>query len=628
VAGLTDSIKLLEKYLGIATEKTAISVSSITNRQKLSASGKSAKTLVAVPANASLAAVKKNPIAAMGIDTATQIITKTSQGLLRTAINKVNLKPIQNAVGGFFQMLAMATTFGTEIAMELARNTARNLIKALAEKDLIIDQLLEQITLLHNMVMVLLNSNPFLDAYLRKALAAYYLIQQATGKFANVVKVLERNARYQKGQFDSGIKNLESARDLLLPPDSANISSFADVTKLVSSSIGRQSNENALTAALAIPGITLRIGQLMLKYISATINVNAYISTYVNALDDFISSYTRNTTLDKATIDHINAGNSQLYTLLDDMAVLLFPDDETINDPFYGPNVTTAGSVWSIRLVSILEWLRLNPSKGSETLDLTSQAVDAYTKSLQLISNMNDMPYTGGELKVEAGLENSLETSIVISKMLLLANTILAKSVTNAPVSQEFRKVLDHLKQAKLLDAKIRNAITPFINTGFNTFGPAKQLVGSLLNTANSLGLDRAVGLIAGGNIKDIFSLTPQNATHSAAAVTGMNSIIARLKSDPNTPETNVAKTEEIRDELKREQTTKEIESSRASAASADAQISKADANLARKKKLITQAKQIALQSDPTSSTEETKSINKIVKSIPGFTDNNTKYPG
>lgn len=628
MAALTDSIKLLEKYLGIATETTAKTVSSTTNSQLKSASGQATKKLAAAPASASLATVKKNPIVAMGVDTATQIISKTTSGLLRTAVSKVNLAPIQNAVGGFFQLLAMASTFGTEIAMELARNTARNLLKALTEKDAVIVQLNQEFTKLHNMVMVLLNSNPYLDDFLRRAIAAYYLMQQASQKFTNVVKVLDKQHRYQKREFDSGIANLESARDLLLPPDSANISSFNDVTNIVSSSIGRQSNQNALAAAMSIPGITLKIGGLMLNYIKLTIDINSYLNTYMNALNDFIDSYTRNNTLDKATIDHINAGNSQLITLLEDMAVLLFPDDATIEDPLYGPKVVSAGTVWSLRLVAILEWLRLNPSKGSQTLDLTSQSVEAYQRSTQIIAGLNNMVYSGGEVLVEEGKENSLDTSEKVAKLLLLVNTILAKSTTKADVSSEFRKVLDHLAQVKLLNSKIRAAITPFVNTGLNTFGPAKQLVGSLLNTANSLGLDRAVGLISGGNIKEIFSLTPQNATHSAAAVTGMNTIIAKLKSSPTTPDNNVAKAEDIRDQLKREQTTKEIESTRASSASYDARTQQANAQLARKKKLISQAKTIASASEPGSETEETKSNNKIYKAIPNFADNMNKYSG
>lgn len=599
---LTDSVQQLEDYLNHTISSGNRLFTASANRSAAQPDGQLVSDLQKQTSSSTLDSLKNNPVVSTTIDTVNQAVTSIAQQVVTNAISKVNLTPIQNATQQFFTLFASVTSFGVEVAMQFARNTGNNAIAAIRQKSDTATQLDAEIVALYNACALLLNGQPFFDQYLKNIIQALALIQQADVNLKSMVTALQNpnGPVYQARKFDLSVSQLTQAQNLILPNRGVDVSSIRSATDFISSVITRQSNQQAYAAAISIPGITLTIGKLILQYELQSVNVNAFLNTYLRALDDYIEGYKQSNSVNQATIDHLNAGISQIDALLVEMATILRQNTGSATDITFRAKLSSYGTKWGVTLAAIIAWLKLNPGAGSALLTQTSQSVAAYTRSVKLIGAIGDTKFTGGTVFVNGGEEDAFKGLIPIAaRIMLTANTIVVTSSNSrASVLAQARAVRNYCSTSKLIDGQIIAAITPFINTKTTLSGPVAQGVSTLIGFANKMGLDRIVGLLTNGDVKNLFAATPDTATYAGAAVVGINSILTTIKDSPNATDQQVSQIENLRDQVQREQKAQEVYTGR------QAQFTEAQDNTAQQKKidnsktLVTTAKEAAKQVD------------------------------
>jgi hypothetical protein len=628
MASLSDSVKALEEYLAKSSSDAAKLFSSAKLSEKTDPLGIAKNSIQTTSLDNVRAKLATNPLVQMGTDTLNQMATPVVQSLVSQALSKVNLSPIQNAVQNFFQAWATISTFEVEVAMELARNTARNILKELDAKDALLKDIQAQLVAIHNACAIILNSSPFLDGYIKQLIQAYTLMTNADRKFKDVVRVLQVRHRYQTLEFTSAMTDLQSAQALILPDRGVNVSSIQAVKDYASATIKRQTNKDALAAALVIPGLTLKLGTTLLSYVKSVTNINLLLNTYADALDGWIASFKRNDNIDQVAIDHINAGISQLDDLLASMKSQLYPDIDRYPDlnpagAGYGTKLTSQATGWGIKLQAIIEWMRLNPKKGLETLDKTSNSVSSYLRSKTAIENMGNLSYTGGTFNCTQGRED-VETGVrAITRLMLRVNTITATQQTKVQITAEFRAVGAYFTTSATHSTRLRSAISQFLSTTSSLQGPARQIIGQAYGIANKYGLDRVAGLISDGKIRELFNVTPDTATYAGSAVVGMNQVLSLVKAQPNATDAQVSKIENLRDNVERDKKAKEIEANRSYASTVDAAQDELVAKLKQIKSSILPAVEAAQQLDSTNATTPaSKADADVSNAIAGFNTN------
>jgi hypothetical protein len=551
-------------------------------------------------------ALAGNPAVNAAIDTANQAITGIAQSVVATAISKVNLTPIQNATQQFFTLYASVTSFGTEVAMAFARNTGTNLLAAIATKDATAKQIQAECVALYNACAILLGGQPFFNQMLQNMLQAYSLMVTADANLKNVSTVLASptNPFYQTNKFNVSITQLQQAAALILPNPGANISSIRGVTSFVSSVVTRQSNLNTYAAALAIPGITLKLAQLVLNYELQSIAVNAYLNTFLNTLSDYIANYKQSPGVNQATIDHINAGTSQLDNLIASMNVVLSANTNSPTNVTYKTQLSTSSLQWGVQLTGIIAWLKANPGAGSALLSQTSASVSAYNKACAQLNAMGNLPFSGGTLIRTAASEDASGLILLTAKFITAANLIIVTQTQSAKSVLLLAQAVENYALASIRsDTQITAAIQPFLNTKTTLSGPVNAAVQQLINFSNKMGLDRVAGLLTNGKVADLFSTTPNTSTYAGAAVTGMNSIISTLRALPSATTQQISQLEGLRDQVKREQTANNVYAGRSAASTQGADTAQTQAKVTSDTQLCTQATATAQQLDSTVTT-------------------------
>lgn len=594
---LVDAVNQLSDYLNSTIKAGNNTFQATSTRTAAQPDGQLQTQLQTETSTTAMNSIAQNPIANVATDTVNQSITSTAQALVKTVISKVNLTPIENATQQFFSMFATVTSFGTEVAMSFARNTGNNLVTALKQKMATSTSLEAEIVALYNACAILLHGQPFFNQYLQNVANAYGLMVKADANLKSVVAGLEIAVPfYKKNTFTLAMSELNQAEALLLPASNANVSSIRGSTTFIAATVKSQSNQQVYAAAVSMPGITAKIAKLVLTYELQSINVNAYINTYTNALNDYISGYTQSPSINQATIDHINSGLSQLENLIATMNTIL---SQNPNTTAFKVKLSSYGTVWGAQLAVIIAWLNANPGAGSALLSQTSLSVQAYIKSVAAIQALGNINFTNGEVFINQGEESAFQGLVLpLTALLVTANTLVLTSTAPNDVREQATVVKTYLEKARTNDQKLIEAVSPFLNTKTTLTGSVNSAVQKLVGFANKAGLDRIAGLLTNGKVADLFSSTPDTATYAGAAVVGINDILTTVQQIPNATTQQVSQIQTLRDQVMREQKAQEVYAGRSASITQDADDAQLQANIDNDKTLVTTAQLAAQQVD------------------------------
>ena len=632
---LTESVSALEEYLTKKNSEASKAVGSFSVTAKTGPVGSLTNSIKKSALSDIMGDLAENPLVQMGIDTLTQIVTTAVQQLVTDALKKINLSAIENATQNFMQIWATVSSFQSEVAMELARNCGKQLINDLNTKKQLITAIRADITALHNACNLIVNSGNFMGQYVKDLIAAYDILNSANSNFTLVSKRLKSSdPSFLNSRYNKGLAQLQQAQTLILPDRNADVSSIRGLKDLVETTVNRQSNKQAVAALLAIPGITLTIGQNMIKYVSITVDINLRLTTFTSALSTWSTSFTKNKNIYKVASDHLDAGMSQLAQLLDEMQTILLvaPGSAPVYDPasaLFGVNVSASATMWGIQLQAIIQWMKLNPGVGAAQLDQTANSVKLYKQALKLIASYGDMSYSGGTLAISNGQEDYISSLKPLTTLLVRVNTLVATKNSKSSVISMFRPVDAMFKTSQQNIDRIAAALNPFLATEATLPGPAAKLLGDAYGVAQKYGLDRVAGLLTNGDIAGLFSVNPQNATFAGAALGGLNNIASAIRLNPDASDAQIAKIDKLRDVVQADKTAKEIEANRAYAANADAAQAKAKATIKSDKATIKPAIEAAKQIDAVAGTSPVdEATTKMSGVIPGFNTNNIKFGG
>lgn len=627
MGAMLDAVNALTDYLTKETSAISRQVAATQVHNRGQPDGAAVKSLTNGNVADTRAALATNPISQMGADTLNQITTTATQQMVNNVISKVNLTPIQNAVQGLFQLLATANSFESELAMSFARNAGTEILIEIQNKRNILAQINAQLVQLHNACAYILNSSPFFTAYLQQLIQAYNTMGTADTELLSVINTLTNQQKYNTVLFNDAIKKLTAAQALILPNRGADVSSIQGVKTLISTSIGRTTNQQALAAALAIPGITLQLGNSMINYTKSTVNLNLLLNTFADALEGFVDSFTSSPNLYQAAIDHVSAGESQLASLRADMANLLYPNASTVdvNSTSYTNQVTSQASMWGVKLAAIIQFLKFNPGAGAAQLDQTTASVLAYDTAVNTLESIDTIPYAGGTLPCPSAQEDPVYTVRQISNLMLTVNILVGTSQTTAQITQLFQRMQSMFGASAALLNQISNAITPFVHTTTTFTGAANAVVQQAVGIANKYNLDRVAGLITDGQIRNLMGVTPTTSTYTGNALGGMNAILTSLTASPSATDAQIQRITSLRDTVAAQKANDDLESNRSYQSSLDAMTADANARIALIQAMIDPAKQAAIQIDSADATTPQDTAESLMSnSIPGFNQNNT----
>lgn len=567
--------------------------------------------------------IASNPLVNMGVDLATEIVGSVAQELVRVAANKLT-QVVTTAAGGtdaFYSSMALAVTAQVEVMMELARGNARLIVRKTQEKEEVIEELQGEVTALNNAIQIILNSRPFFSEYQRQLIQAFTKIDSGNTKLKSVTSTLKAVKFYNDREFERAFTLLEEARDLILPDRSAKVDEIRS-GNILEGTLGGMNAQKALAAALSIPGITANIARLMVRYSNLTFSINGLIFLYLNALNEFISAFKRNETLDKLMINFLETATDQLDPLLGDMAAMLFPADGRDTQITYPAQVTAAATKWGVQLVPIIEWLRISPNKAQKQLNLTGESVRRYNLSVARIEALSDRRVGLATLKVEQGAEDLIETVKAVTNVLITANTVVATQRVPRDVVLEVKQLKNLLDASRGVCFDLRSALTPFINTPNNLIAGANGVIANLSKLASDLGLDRVAELMAIGDVASLMTISAETATFAGAAVGGLNAIIKKLNDTPTATDQDKQKVELVRDEYNRIHAAKKVESLRGVNKSTSTYLQERTARFKRLRKQAKEATVIATKYEVEAVANDISKLDEIADTLAQITGN------
>jgi hypothetical protein len=630
MSDLSEAVRYIEEYVTKETSSLEQTISNV----NISSFNNPLGSIENNQLGSTLSNVQKsfagNPVIKAIGDTAIQMATTTLQSMVRDVFKHNNLNPIQDATQALFQGLATIATIDSELAMELTRNTARNLTVVLQRKQALSDGMKQDMVKIHNACVIILNSTPFIDQYVKDLLAAYSILEQAERSFESVYQGLDSdtNPVFKTNTFNTGVSRLESAQALILP-DRGNVTSdaitffdFLDQTQ------NRATNKQAIAAAQAIPNLSQALVSKSLGYVAAVYEANSLINVYLNAVDEYIKAFKKNKNLYQASKDHVSIGQQKLQSLIVNMESVLQPSQQ-LNPQYnpaqqltYGPKVMASATAWGITLQAIIEWMKLNPGVGAAQIDKTSRSVEAYTESVALIEQMGNISYVGGVYLCSNGKEEPLQIVPKIARLIRKVNLVIATSTTRDQLATEFRIVTNYLNASTQNTNRLIGALNIFTSTKPNLPTAAKKALDEVLDFANKYKLDRLAGLINNGDIEKIFASTPDTATYSGAAVVGMNNVIEQVSSSSTATDQNLQKLTNARDVQSRTQKTEEIESNRLFSSSIAAVRESVNKRIASLKETLTHTIEAARGLDPASQSPPDQAAEALSSVTPGFNVN------
>lgn len=650
-----DQVNSVKDWLAKRTSDTTTAISGVATKSLVGPGSQLVRQAGINISSSAMSDLASNPIINAGVDRLNSAVTTMTQQLLQDAADKfesavnteiakatggdpskVSLrKSVDDAMSGFYTTMGLVSTAKVEVLMELARTNARGIIDQLDKKDKAIADIQTEVTALYNAITLVLNSQPFFATYFPQLIAAYGKIDVSNKSFKSVVSTLTSVKRYNTAQYNAALQGLIDAQTLILPDRHVTMEArhFAD---FMNEQFAGQNSKTALAAAIAIPGITATLAVKFAEYATYTETVNGFLTLFYSALSDWIRQYKRNDNIDLTTINHIKAGTRQLDSLLADMKVILFPTAELqasnldvyiAKVPTYPAKVTTSATGWGIRLTEFIEWFKVQPGKAAQEMDITGESVTRYNTALAALKAIGDITVDTATLKVTEAKEDIVSTTKTSGKILIMANTVVFTQNKPTSVRAQFLQLRSLFSASKLLDDKIRAALTPFINTPNELIAGSDKVVKNLISMADHLGLDRAASLLKSGSIEKLFGMNASTATFVGGAVVGVTEILSSLLSSKDTTDQDVAKIEKVKSAMDAENEAKKVEMTRSSSYSFTAYEIAQQQSLAEDTASANQAIELAKNLDDSVSDSSDEIIKRDSNTAMGNRMNFNTYP-
>ena len=501
-------------------------------------------------------------------------IEKNSDALLIAALGATGLeKDFQEAYDLAMNTFAMVVLAKNNMALKMLQELAKSTMSEISKKDDIIIQLAEKTKELYIALASLVQTpNKWPDHYagLRQALK---LVASVRSDLKLVTNTFTKTDTWLSKQFDGTVTKLEKARDIITPqknnfaiqkivdgavtvnksmavpqPDSTKTQEQLAVEKNARDKMhseGANKMVNGLAwfgvglsdifpfpttaqqwqATIAIGKISGQIVVLLQEYSNAVNTTNALIAAFKSGLAVLSSALP--TFFKKFVLNLLNSTYVKVDDLTKGMANSLNGSETSISGPKngYKPNnlaVSVVSYKWVMDINLILQSYKVLPTKQLNVLNLSAAPVAVYKGCVASLNAMDGKKSGLARLQMRNAEEMIGSLEIQMMAFLLEANNAVIGANVRKTILKVGKSALSRLELGLQADYQIYSILAKFANTPLPEQEELNQMLGGVMTMFENAGMDRAVGLIMGGDYKKLFGLNAREASYVGAALAAL----------------------------------------------------------------------------------------------------------
>jgi hypothetical protein len=426
-----------------------------------------------------------------------------------------------------YNTISAAITANNDLVLMFVKVVAREAVIALDEKEEILLLMQEKFRTLYNTLVNMNAGDPVFEQYIADLREALILIDSASTNLDIVAGTLQTSNFFLDRTFQSAKDQLAEARELTTPL--ADNPYFEPTFNAVLTNAGLPTVQEQKANMVAITRLSKQVIDSSRGYFVATLKANAIISAYQLAVDSFSENVLN--VLARWAISLIDENNSQLKTLVENMADILNGDINEIDRPVDGfsPEPITVSAQtykWQMILEIVANSLETVPDSQLTNINLSNSAVATYQESVDTLKGIDDYTNRNAIVPGEDGTEDvgTLETQLLT--FMLAANAAVTTASVDESVLALGRSVLDRFTLTLERDADVKAALNSFISAPINAEQQLQEITDGVFKLLDDAGLDRAAEFLKEGAFGDFFNLDAKSCTFVGAALVA----VAQLK--------------------------------------------------------------------------------------------------
>lgn len=551
--------------------------------------------------------IKASPLAQMGQDFVAEQVAKNSTKIINNvdaairkkanAIISKALAPVEQLQNLVFDSITAVLTAKNDLAMYFIQQVAKQLVIAIDKKREIALQLQEKVRELHNILVLLVTTNPFFDTYLAQLRRGLALIYDARSDLTVVRNTLQANDRWLKTRYKQSKEKLAQA-EALMSPDSGTDPDVKFTDKGLLSGVGIPAKPQQLMLLLSLPQKIKEVLACANGYFIAVVKVNALIVSFNAAYGSFTAASSLK--LKQFTISTLDNIITELDDLITTMATqlngspnsILQPDTvlSTSLDPSFiaaaqgGENIgmtdpsafqssvtrqpfkpdplaTSANAMaWLFQIKTIVAHYELIPGPTLEALDVSNNALDLYNAAVKTIKSKGNRVDGDAILTATEGREEVGQLEKQLTRYIMAAGQALVNIQTARAVIPLGRTIIKRIDLTLTQDKEIRDAVDKFANADLAFPSAVTRAGQNIFGMLDKFGLDRAVDALRSGDFSKFFNMDGKTATYAGAAITAFSALKECLTTEEDREQLTQAQRE-----IEREQKSKELIAQRVS---------------------------------------------------------------
>ena len=535
-----------------------------------------------------------SPMGKLAQDWVAQQIAQNASSLIMAATDNIKgsisgkIMAVQNFA---FSAVTAALMFQYELIFYMAKEGAKKISKRAADNIELLKKMQDAVQQLYNALIKLSNSSPFFDAYLKDLRAAIILINDAQSNMYRLRSAFKARTFWSKYHYNKALDSLDRAIKLILPPppatpdsplagpdgpvakdDLSNNTAIKASTKAgggnkvdwVPANLGVSdiSKSDAYQAYIEIPQLAMGVIESYNNYITMVFKLNAGIALFQGALSSvqqFSWQEGLENYLKQFVTEAIGLCRNMTLGVMKSMALDINNGEQNVAGPEparYRPNsVTTSAKapIWGVKLMAVLEMLKLISTDSLSALNNKSELLDAYNNAIDQLAALDnrktqyafmrctDAKEALGDIEVDI-LTLAFQAIFALGDAGQLGETSELVNVTNAEgETSQFdagsaivsaRRVYDRLGLSIVNCENIIRIMDQYVARTTPLLGSLNALGNSISNVLAEYGYDKALEDFQSGNIASLLSMDSKTATYAGVAMLALNQILNAVEGD------------------------------------------------------------------------------------------------
>lgn len=495
---------------------------------------------------------KDSALMQMGEDVLSSMINENARKLSQNVMNEIEdeLGSIAEARDRALVSMVSVLTFQNDMVLYFAATTAKECIKAIHDKDKVLQDILEKVRRLHNALLVLAGGGPFFNQYLLQLRQALILIHKSEEEIQLTKSAFFNSGLFPQAHFSNSKEYLAQAYDLIMPPTTGE---EAEELKqgFLKGVISGPDYATQLSMLITIPKLTMELLKSYDYYVLKVLKVNALLlgfQTIVQNLEEV-----SNATFKEMVIKALEKAQTNVHDIVGNMAEQL-NGDETIIDANkqitefdaegnaflttaagnYEPNPTKTSAKtlkWAIDIKTSQVYLETISAQAMGKMDDSNAALRAYNTALARFTSLGPMRSATAIVEYNNGIEtpgafeaDMMLFSVEANRALLDTSRIEGKDATmgTKTVLSIGAKLSSSIEMILTRNDEIESILLEYISSTEHLLDGVRATGDSMHKMLDKLGMDKAADSLKRGEINDFFNMSGKTASYVGAAMTGL----------------------------------------------------------------------------------------------------------